>query len=214
MIGCASGAARREGIVRAGTWLGLAVALALGCTGPGAVVAKQEREQKQAQAQEGKPASFAAQAVSASATVEAVDHAQRAVLLRRQDGTLLALRLGPEVRNLDQVRKGDRVVATYLESVAIFVAEDDGRPGATTTRKVEIAPLGDKPRVVSTNVSEIRARVESVDLEKRTLTLVGESGSIGSFHVDPSVERLDEVEPGDDVVARITEATAIEVKAP
>jgi hypothetical protein len=116
--------------VKAGTWLGLAGALALGCTGPGAVVAKQEREQ----AQEAKPGAFVAQAVSASATVEAIDHAQRAVLLRRQDGSLVALRLGPEVRNLDQVHEGDRVVATYLDSVAIFVAEDEGQPGSATSR--------------------------------------------------------------------------------
>jgi hypothetical protein len=46
------------------------------------------------------------------------------------------------------------------------------------------------------------------------VTLVGEAGPIGTFRVDPSVKRLDRVEPGDDVVARITEATAIEVKAP
>ena len=197
--------------MKAGTWLGLAGALALGCTGPGAVVAKQEREQ----AQEAKPGAFVAQAVSASATVEAIDHAQRAVLLRRSDGTLLALRLGPEVRNLDQVHKGDRVVATYVDSVAIFVDDDSSTPpGVTSGTKVELAPLGDEPRVVSTNVSEIRARVESVDLQKRTVTLVGEAGPIGTFRVDPSVKRLDRVEPGDDVVARITEATAIEVKAP
>lgn len=187
------------------SWLGLvAAALALGCASPAA-----ER------AAEAKPGAYAAEVVSVTATVEAIDHGQRTALLRRPDGTLVALRLGPEVRNLEQVRKGDRVVTTYVDSLAIFVIDDaGGEPGVTTGTKVELAPRGAKPAVVSTNLVEIRARVESVDLKERTVTLVGEAGVIGTFHVDPSVRRLEQVEPGDDVVARITEATAIEVKAP
>jgi hypothetical protein len=188
--------------VKAASWLGVAAcALALACAGPGA--------------EEAKPGVLVAESVSVTATVEAVDHGQRTALLRRPDGTLVALRLGPEVRNLDQVRKGDRVVATYVDSVAIFVADDaDQEPGVTAGTKVELAPRGAKPGVVATNLVEIRARVERVDLRKRTVTLVGAAGVIGTFRVDPSVRRLEQVEPGDDVVARITEATAIEVKAP
>jgi hypothetical protein len=187
--------------MRGAAWIGLAAlafGLALGCTGPGAAA---------------KPSALAAEAVSVSATVEAIDHGRRTVLLRRADGTLVATRLGPEVRNLDQVRKGDRVVATYVESFAISVTDDEGAPGPAAASTVEVAAKGAKPRVVSTNVGQITARVESIDRRARTLTLVGSEGVLGTFRVDPRVP-LDRIDPGDDVVARVTEAIAIEVVAP
>jgi hypothetical protein len=162
-----------------------------------------------------KPGALVAKAVSVKATVEAIDHGQRSVLLRREDGTLVALRLGSEVRNLDQVRKGDVVRATYVDSVAVFVAKGDGDPGtAAAATSVELAPVGAKPGAVVTNVTEITARVQEIDTDARTVTLAGADGVIGTFRVDPSVEGLENVEVGDDVVARVTEAIAIEVEAP
>ena len=119
-----------------------------------------------------KPGKLVAKAVSVKATVEAVDQGQRSVLLRREDGTLVALRLGPEVRNLAQVHKGDIVRATYIDSVAVFVAKgkrDPGQPAATRT--VELAPEGAKPSAVVTNVTEVTARVQAVDAGERTVTL-------------------------------------------
>jgi hypothetical protein len=177
---------------------GLGLGLGPGCTGPGAAA---------------KPGALSVEAVSVSATVEAIDHGQRTVLLRRADGTLVAMRLGPEVRNLDQVRKGDLVVATYVDSVAIYVTDEESATGAAAESTVEVAAKGAKPGLVSTSVVELTARVESVDRDARTLTLVGAAGVLGTFKVDPRVP-LDRVDPGDDVVARVTEAVAIEVVAP
>jgi hypothetical protein len=158
-----------------------------------------------------KPGKLVAKAVSVKATVEAVDQGQRSVLLRREDGTLVALRLGPEVRNLAQVHKGDIVRATYLDSVAVFVAKGKGEPGKTAAATtVELAPIGTKPSAVVTKVTEVTARVQAVDPDERTVTLEG----IGTFRVDPSVEGLENVEVGDDVVAKVTEAIAVEVEAP
>jgi len=178
---------------------GVGLALALGCTGPGAAARK--------------PAALEAVTVSVTATVEAIDHGQRTVLLRRADGTLVAMRLGPEVRNLAQVRRGDRVVTTYVDSFAIFVTDDEGAAGTAAASTVEVAAKGAKPGVVSTNVVQITARIESVDPRARTVTLVGTEGVLGTFRVDPRVP-LDRIDPGDDVVARVTEAIAIEVVAP
>jgi hypothetical protein len=181
--------------------VGALLGLALGCAGAGP-------------APSGRPGALVAQATSVTATVEAIDHGQRRVLLRRADGSMVALRLGSEVRNLDQVRKGDRVVATYVDAVAIFVSEDTDEPGATASSRVDVAPLGARPGVVSTHVVELRARVESVDLRRRTLTLMGEQGVIGTFRVDEQAGRLDAIEPGDDVVVRLTEALALSVEPP
>ena len=46
--------------------------------------------------------------VRVSAVVEKIDHATRQVTLRNHQGAKIEFRAGPEVRNLDQVEKGDQ----------------------------------------------------------------------------------------------------------
>ena len=60
-------------------------------------------------------------AVTVTATVEKIDLATRMVTLRGPDGKSVTFRAGDQVKNLPQVKKGDKVVATYYESVAYEV---------------------------------------------------------------------------------------------
>jgi hypothetical protein len=53
------------------------------------------------------------------------------------------------------------------------------------------------------------AKVEAIDYDKRTVTLMGPQGNRRMVKVDESVKRLNEVKPGDEVVVRYTEAVAI-----
>ncbi len=57
-----------------------------------------------------------------TAVVQTIDMETRQVLLRTENGRMLTIIAGPEVRNLDQVEPGDRVKATYYESVAVQMA--------------------------------------------------------------------------------------------
>ena len=57
-----------------------------------------------------------------SATVESVDMGTRKVVLRAEDGTKESFVASPEVRNLPQVRVGDKVTATYQEAIAVRMA--------------------------------------------------------------------------------------------
>jgi hypothetical protein len=62
-----------------------------------------------------------------TATVETTDMTTREVLLRGEGGRLATVVAGPEVRNLGQVRPGDRVVMEYQEAIAAEIV----RPGDT-----------------------------------------------------------------------------------
>ena len=59
------------------------------------------------------------EAVRISATVEAIDKATRQVTLKGPDGKTMAVTVGPEVKNFDQIKVGDVVVARYLESLTL-----------------------------------------------------------------------------------------------
>src|SRR6185369_15276888 len=61
---------------------------------------------------------------------------------------------------------------------------------------------------ISENVATVRATVEKIDHKTRHVTLRREDGSEMSFRADDSVKRLDQVDPGDVVVAKYYQSLA------
>lgn len=56
--------------------------------------------------------------------------------------------------------------------------------------------------------------VEGVDTEKRTITLRGPAGRVGTFPVTPEVRRLSEIHAGDTILAEYQVAAVAEFRAP
>jgi Cu/Ag efflux protein CusF len=152
--------------------------------------------------------------VKITATVEKVDYATRMVTLKGPKGNTLTFKASDAVKNLDQVKVGDKVNAQYLESVAVFVRKSGEPPMAGEMDAVGVAPKGAKPGVVMVQTDQVTAKVKAVDVKKRTLTLTGPEGQTKTFKVDPSVKRLNEIKKGDEIVLRVTQALAIEVVKP
>ena len=161
-----------------------------------------------------KPGVEASELTVVTATVEKIDMATREVTLKGEDGKLETVKVGPEARNLDQVKVGDKVTLKYYESVAVFVAPPGGKPSVTETTDIERAALGAKPGGKITNVVEATATVEAVDLNKRTVTFKGPEGNVKTVKVSDLVKRLNEVKAGDRIVVRYTEAVAVSVEKP
>jgi len=88
----------------------------------------------QAVAQEKKPTdrpnAVVAREVSINATVEAIDYDKRTVDLKGPKGNVVTLKVGPEAKNFNQVKVGDRVAAKYYESTAIEVRKPNEPPFA------------------------------------------------------------------------------------
>jgi len=160
------------------------------------------------------PGVMVADAVKVTATVQAIDYAQRTVTLKGPEGNTVTLKVGEAARNFDQVKVGDQVVAEYFESVALYVKKPGGQPGAGEATMVKMAPRGAKPEGVMVNTTELTATVEAIDYAKRTVTLKGPEGNTVTLKVDQSAKNFKNVKKGDQVVARITEAMAISVQKP
>ena len=90
----------------------------------------------------GKPGGAVVDVVAFQATVEAVDLQKRTVTLKGPDGKMKTLTIGPEARNLDQVKKGDQLKVKLIESVALFVRKASDPPDAAEAAEVEVAPKG------------------------------------------------------------------------
>jgi hypothetical protein len=152
--------------------------------------------------------------VSASATVVAIDHKKRTVTLRGPEGNQETFTVGPEVRNLPQVRKGDQVVATYYESVALKLRKPgEATPGVVAAEDAVTAPPGSMPGAAAGQTVNVTATVQKVDHRKQTVTLKGPQGKLVTVKVqDP--ERLKKVKVNDLVEVTYTEAVAIAVERP
>ena len=161
-----------------------------------------------------KPGAEVGELTVVTATVEKIDMATREVTLKGEDGKSETIKVGPEARNLDQVKVGDKVTMKYYESVALFVAPPGGKPSVTEMTDIERAARGEKPGGVITNIVEATATVEAVDVAKRTVTVKGPQGNVKTVKVSEAVKRLNEVKAGDQIVLRYTEAVAISVDKP
>lgn len=68
-----------------------------------------------------KPGIVAVETVEVSATVEAIDYTTREVKLKGSEGKTMRVKAGPEVKRLNEVKKGDTVVARLTQAVSIKV---------------------------------------------------------------------------------------------
>lgn len=156
------------------------------------------------------PAAVIAGVTRVSAVVEAVDPATREVTLKGEEGNMVTIVAGPEVRNFDQIAVGDKVVAEYYEALAMVLEKD----GKGVREKVEQlsgtrAELGEKPAGTVTKTIDAVATVEAIDKETRTIHLKGAEGTL-SLKVPPAID-MDQFSVGDEVRARYEQSVAIQV---
>jgi hypothetical protein len=178
----------------------------------GLLVSQAGAQEKPEMKPSGKPGAVMAEGVSITATVEAIDYDKRTVDLKGPKGRVVTLKVGPEAKNFNQVKVGDRVTAKYFESTAIAVRKAGEPPFAEETKAVQRAAPGGQPGGIAIDTTEMTARVEDIDYKARTVTLRGPQQKTATVKVDKSVKRFNEVKKGDEIVIRRTEAIAIDVK--
>lgn len=150
--------------------------------------------------------------VTGSATVQAINQKTRMVTLKGPDGKTQTLHVDDSVQNLSRVKKGDRVVITYYESLAYSVMrKGDAKRGVTVAGVAGGAEPGQLPGGVGARAVTVTAKIKAIDTKNHTVTLKGPRGDLKTVKVkDPS--KLDNVNVGDLVQVTYTEALAIAVE--
>jgi hypothetical protein len=164
-------------------------------------------------AQPGVPGGVVVETYKITATVTAIDKANRHVTLVTKDGAKQTVTAGPEVANFDQIHLGDQLTAMVAEQLVVFVRNPGGASGDGAAAAVALAPLGAKPGAVMVNTEEITAKVKSLDIEHQKATLEFPDGTTKTFKVRKDVD-LTKQAVGAEVVMRATEAFAIALEKP
>lgn len=148
------------------------------------------------------------------ATIVNVNKKERKLTLRDNSGTETVVVAGDEVRNFDQIKKGDVLEVEYHRAAATTLQKASDTNAAGKTTQVERAPAGAKPGMMAMSMSTIVATVLEVDLKNRLLTVQGPKGNIVTVVVPADVTAFDSLKKGDKISAEYGEAIAISVKTP
>ena len=120
------------------------------------------------------PAASAAEAAVAVATVVAVDDKIRDITLALPEGEKWTFAAGPEVRNFAQIKRGDRVIASYFAGFALALGpKGSGIKARYDTLTGERAKPGEKPAATVTRTTEATGVVKTIDPKNRLVTLQG-----------------------------------------
>jgi len=167
-----------------------------------------------ASAREADPSGAASVHVTTTATVAAVDPANRLVVLRTSDGDMIQLKCGKTVTRLDEIKAGDEVKAVAMGRIAVFVGKDAPPDGGDGAERIVMRTTQDgKPGLIIVDTTQSKEKVESVDAAGKTITLEGDEGKPMKIGVGPDVD-LSGIEKGSEVTVRSAGGLALSVQRP
>ena len=150
--------------------------------------------------------------VESTSTVEEVNSKDRLITLKDADGDMVTVKAGEEVRNFDQISKGDQVTVTYYQSTAVDVIAPGTRPKTEVGAAMARAEKGEKPAGMLVNQVRKTVKIISVDPYKKAISFRDESGWREVSMNRPELEHyLEELKDGDTVEVIFTEAIAVSV---
>jgi hypothetical protein len=152
--------------------------------------------------------------VKMTATVVLIDMSSRDLVLIDSQGKMHKVNVSDQVRNLDQVKVGDKVTAEYTEAISLQLKKRGTAnvPPASAEEAIIRSPNGMKPGGAVGRKVTAFATVMAVNPKKQFVTLRGPLGNEYDVQVlDPAL--LKSVNKGDEVEVIYTEALAISVQS-
>ena len=154
----------------------------------------------------------AARTTKASAVIVGLDAANRIITLKTAKGRVFEMLAGPEVKNFDQLKVGQKVNAEYAEALSLELKKGGGGTASASEKTgVAAAQPGQKPGAAAGRQVTVLADVVAVDHKTHLVTLRGPAGNQVDIQVDDP-EQLKNIKKGDQVQATYTEAIAVTVE--
>jgi len=151
-------------------------------------------------------------AAEMSAQVVGIDKATRTLTLKGPKGNAVDIVAGDEVKNFDQIKVGDFIVARYAQALTLELRKTTAAAGGAAVREeVAKAKPGERPAVAGARQVTAIADVVAVDPKKSTITLKGPRGNEVTLAVQ-NPDQFKVVKKGDQVEVTYTEALALSVE--
>jgi hypothetical protein len=103
-------------------------------------------------------------------------------------------------------------LAVAIAVLAAGAQAKEKEKAAGGEKHMEMKPTGTPGKVAGGRVTRVTATVKAVDPAQRTLTLQGAKGEPQTIKVEEHVKRLDEIQPGDKIVAEVQQGLLLEAQ--
>ena len=167
------------------------------------------------QTKPGQPLLTEATVISTQATIVGIDYKTRVVSLEipnKPGDNFVDVVVSDDVKNLSQVRFGDRVVVEYLEAVSVdLFRAGEVEPGAAVTAVAGRAAPGTRPAAMAGTETSVVAVIEAIDKASELVALRMPDGANKTVKVR-NPENLDRVSVGDKVRISFTRAWAVSIR--
>jgi len=143
-----------------------------------------------------------------------IDKNTRTITFKNKEGESKFV-AGPEIKNFDQIKKGDQVNVTYELAVAIELikTKSDGIRSKVESNTVTNSKPNEKPAEVIANKTTIIADIVAVDRDKKLVSVKGPSGKITTVIVKNRA-LLADVNVGEQVKVIYYDAMAASITTP
>ena len=128
-------------------------------------------------------------------------------MLKGEKGNVVAVQVGEQVKRFNELKVGDKVSATYMESVAVSVRQP-GQPAPTSSSGVTTSTGA--PGATAAARDTITVTVLSVDKTNQSVSVKRKDGTEVSMRVE-NPKYLEAVKAGDTVDITYTRALLLEV---
>jgi len=160
------------------------------------------------------PSAEVIEAVTAGATVTAVDKAKRTFTVKGQKGKTHTFTAGADMQNFDQIKVGDKIDASYVEEASVSVNKAGLKPVIEEKTTVARADKGGRPGMIVTKSVEAVGVITAVDQKTRSVTIKGPRGNKLVTTVKAGIEGFENVKKGDNVVLNHKQVLTIADVAP
>ena len=149
--------------------------------------------------------------VKLTATITAIDRATRDVTLKGPQGNEVTITAGPQVKNFDAMKVGDKVDVEYVEALTLELKKGGGLVVARTDQAGAVgAKPGQQPAGAVGRQITVVANVVDVNAATQTITLKGPQRTV-DLRI-PDAEQFKRIAKGDQVEATYTQALALAVE--
>jgi ribosomal protein S17 len=150
--------------------------------------------------------------VSKTFVIDAIDHSNRLLTLRDEQGVSETLVCGPEVERFDALKVGDKVTFRYYESVVYAIRKPGSPPLSPGGTGILRAPEG-RPGATISKQMTATVTINAIDPKVPSVGITTSDGKKMSFRVEDP-KNLEGVKVGDQVEITYTQALAISVTSP
>jgi cold shock CspA family protein len=146
--------------------------------------------------------------VHATATVQAIDSTRRMVTLKTENGEEDTFVVSNDVKRFNELKVGDRLNVSYVESLVVTVRKPGAAPSPSTAEAAAVPTSGKMPGGTRSQQQTTTVTVKAIDEKVPSVTVLTADGRTVTRKIEDR-KNLEGIKVGDKLDITYTEAVMV-----